>query len=106
MRGKFVSYKSTALLALAAAVGAGVPFKDAMGHEYHPMPGARKREGRAHRDGTFTRTGAVPRRRNAWIQRQRAQERAMDAEFARAVSRPVRVTPWLTGANATHGGAR
>jgi hypothetical protein len=69
MRGKFVSYKSTALLALAAAVGAGVPFKDAMGHEYHPMPGARKREGRAHRDGTFTRTGAVPRARHAFMRR-------------------------------------
>ena len=69
MRGKFVSYKSTALLALAAAVGAGVPFKDAMGHEYHPMPGARKREGRAHRDGTFTRTGAVPCARHAFMRR-------------------------------------
>jgi len=69
MRGKFVSYKSTALLALAAAVGAGVPFKDAVGHEYHPMPGARKREGRPHRNGTFTRTGAVPRRGHAWLRR-------------------------------------
>jgi hypothetical protein len=77
MTSKHVAYKSAALLALAAAVGAGVPFRDAAGHEYSPAPGVRKREGRPHRNGTFTRTGAVPRRRNAFIQRKWAEALAM-----------------------------
>ena len=65
---KYVAYKSAALLALAAAVGAGVPFRDEAGHEYAPCPGA-KRPGRPHRNGTFTRTGAVPRSGHAFMRR-------------------------------------
>lgn len=99
MGGRFVPYKSTALLALAAAVGAGVPFKDAMGHEYLPCgPGPKVPPGRAHRDGTFTRTGAVPRRRHAFIRANAAKQRAWDKILAHADAR-------LTAANATDGGA-
>ncbi len=86
MGGRFVPYKSTALLAMAAALGAGVPFDDAMGHEYRPCPPSRKREGRPHRDGTFTRTGAVPRRRHAFIRAQAAKQREWDKILARDVS--------------------
>ena len=66
---KFVAYRSTALLALAAAVGAGVPFRDEAGHEYHPMPGAKK-PGRAHRNGTFTRGSRKSRETHAFMQAQ------------------------------------
>ena len=69
MRGKFVSYKSAALLAMAAALGAGVPFHDEAGHEYIPAPRSQKREGRPHRNGVFTRTGAVPRQGHAFMRR-------------------------------------
>lgn len=98
MRGKFVPFKSTALLALAAAVGAGVPFKDAMGHEYHPMPGAKK-PGRAHRNGTFTRTGAVPRRGHAWLRRAEAYEPGVSlTRAAKRWSRFHKATP-ISGAS-------
>ena len=70
MGGRFVPYKSTALLALAAAVGAGVPFRDEAGHEYLPCgPGPKVPPGRSHRNGTFTRTGAVPRSLHRWLRR-------------------------------------
>ena len=69
MRGKFVSYKSAALLAMAAALGAGVPFHDEAGHEYIPAPRSQKREGRAHRNGTFTRQSARARAGHAFMRR-------------------------------------
>ncbi len=83
MGSKYAAYKSAALLALAAAVGAGVPFRDEAGHEYHPMPGARKPEGRAHRSGTFTRTGAVPRERHAFIRSQQTPGDGLARRYAR-----------------------
>ena len=70
-------------LLVALALGAAYA-RDAVGYEYVPAPRSRKREGRPHRDGTFTRTGAVPRRRNAFIQRRRAE---VAAALAREVSR-------------------
>ena len=66
---KHVAYKSAALLALAAAVGAGVPFRDEAGHEYAPCPGGTKREGRPHRNGTYTRQSRSSRRCHAFMRR-------------------------------------
>jgi len=68
---KYVAYKSAALLALAAAVGAGVPFRDEAGREYFPAPGI-KRPGRPRRNGVFTRTGAKPRSAHRWLRRAEA----------------------------------
>lgn len=93
------NYVSKGLLAVLAAAAMAVPYTDAAGRQYVPAPRGRKREERPHRNGTFTRTGAVARRRNAWIQRQRAEERTRAAFIARwDLAMP-------SAANATHGGA-
>ncbi len=104
MGAKHVSYKSAALLALAAAVSAGVPFRDEAGHEYLPCgPGPKVPPGRPHRDGTFTRTGAVPRRRHAFIRAQAAKQREWDKILANDLAASAARTAAIARAE---GGAR